>query len=230
MDLATKRPGLAGWADSWVERIAELYRLNRQRLEHWDAERSLEEQDPAFQRVQQQLTAALRGLFRQTGEELEALPAPRGKGRGRKPSADLQRAPLQSLLRHREGLETFLTEPFCPLDNNPAERALRGAAIGRKLSFGSFSERGAALAGCLYSVYATLRLAGINPWLWTQAYLQACAEAGGKPPPDARRWLPWGLPPERVADWQSGLSPPAQGPALSAAGSTGASPTARSSS
>jgi hypothetical protein len=51
------------------------------------------------------------------------------------------------------------------------------------LSFGSFSERGAELAGCLYSVSATPRLAGISPWLWTLAYLRTCAGLGGKPPP-----------------------------------------------
>ncbi len=83
-------------------------------------------------------------------------------------------------------------------DNNPAERAWRGPVIGRKLSFGSHSEQGARLTGRLLSVYGTLELAGLNPQRWTCAYLQACAEHGGRAPPDAAAWLPWNLDPERA--------------------------------
>ena len=48
-------------------------------------------------------------------------------------------------------------------------------------------------------MYGTLQRAGINPRLWTQAYLQACAEAGGQPPPVAR--LPTRGALARAANW-----------------------------
>ena len=94
-------------------------------------------------------------------------------------------------------------------DNNAAERSLRGLAIARKLSFGSFSELGARLLGVVCSVCATLQLGGIQPWLWMQAYPQACEDRGG-PPPQAERWLPWGMPAERLQALRApgGRAPP----------------------
>ena len=106
--------------------------------------------------------------------ELAALAAARDKAQ-----ADPWRKPLESLLKHRAGLEVFVSQPGVPVDNNSAERALRGPVVGRKLSFGSYAEQGARLRGCLLSVYGTLSLAGIDPYRWTLAVLPACAEQGG---------------------------------------------------
>ena len=47
----------------------------------------------------------------------------------------------QELLNHREGLCVFVDKPQVPIDNNKAERALRGPVIGRRLSF-AFEQRG----------------------------------------------------------------------------------------
>ena len=74
-----------------------------------------------------------------------------------------------------------------------AERALRGPVVSRKLSLGSFSERGARLRSCLWSV-----LASLYRWRWMQVYLHRCAELGGATA--AMRWMLWGLdPPPRHA-------------------------------
>ena len=137
-------------------------------------------------------------LFERARRELAALPADAPQGK-----------PLRALERHREGLTAFLRDPAVPLDNNAAERALRGAAIGRKLSFGSHSETGAELAGHLYSVFGTLALAGLRPYPWLVDYLQACAASGGRPPADARAWLPWGMDESNARRWRRR---PAQGP------------------
>ena len=137
-------------------------------------------------------------MFERARRELAALPADAPQGK-----------PLRALERHREGLTAFPRDPAVPLDNNAAERALRGAAIGRKLSFGSHSETGAELAGHLYSVFGTLALAGLRPYPWLVDYLQACAESGGRPPADARAWLPWGMDESNARRWRRR---PAQGP------------------
>ena len=71
-----------------------------------------------------------------------------------------------------------------------AERALRGLIVGRKLSFGSFSEQGARLRSCLWSVLATL-----YRWRWMHVHLHHCAELGGATA--AMRWMLWGLDPPR---------------------------------
>ena len=54
------------------------------------------------------------------------------------------------------------------LDNNPAERALRGVAIGRKNYLFAGSDRGADRAAALYSLIETAKLNGLDP----EAYLR----------------------------------------------------------
>ena len=103
----------------------------------------------------------------------------------------LKAKPLRSLLNHREGLSVFVDHPRVPPDNNRAELALRGAVIGRQLSFGSDSEVGARFTAMMYSVAGTLALNGIDVRRWLEAWLTACAKNSGKPPDDLSPWLPW---------------------------------------
>ena len=105
--------------------------------------------------------------------------------------------PLRSLVNHREGLCVFVDKPFVPMDNNRAELALRGAVIGRALSFGSDSEKGADFTAMMYSVAGTLAINGIDVRRWLKEWLTACAENGGQPPDDLSPWLPWSMSEER---------------------------------
>ena len=98
---------------------------------------------------------------------------------------------LRSLVNHRKRLSVFADRPQVPLDNNLAERLLRGPTIGRRLSFGSDSETGARFTALMYSVIGTLTLYGIDVPRWLKAWLTACAENGGRPPDDLSPWLPW---------------------------------------
>ena len=210
VDVGTKAPHAAKeWSDVWVGRIGDVYECNRKRLEAWRPELDMDSQDAAFQEAQAELERSCERLFEQAGQELEKLPESTENTRYVRPAWHFRQQALQTLIRHRDGLLTFLDKPWVPLDNNAAERSLRGLAIARKLSFGSFSERGAELLGVLCSVCATLQLGGIQPWLWMHAYLQACAERGG-PPPQAERWLLWGMPAARLQALRDpgGRSPP----------------------
>ena len=76
------------------------------------------------------------------------------------------------------------------MDNNAAERALRGPVIGRRLSFGSDSETGARFTAMMYSLLGTLAPGGIDLLHWLEAWLAACAERGGRAPDDLSPWLP----------------------------------------
>ena len=108
------------------------------------------------------------------------------------------------MLKHREGLAVFVTKPFVAMDNNPVERALRRPVIGRKLSFGSHSEDGAALQGVLLSVFATLDRAGIDLRRWLEAFLRECAGIGPQAVVmDPQAWLPWGMPAARFRELQA---------------------------
>ena len=100
---------------------------------------------------------------------------------------------LRSLVKHREGLCVFVDRPLVPMDNNRSERILRDPVIGRRLSFGSDSERGAGFTAMMYSVARTLAINGIDVRRWLKDYLTACAENGGRPPEDLSPWLPWSM-------------------------------------
>ena len=177
---AAGQAGLAGWREAWLERIAAVYRLNDARLACHDP--GAERQSAAFDAAQEALGAALDDLFARAGRELAGLPEGAGEGKA-----------LRSLANHREGLTVFLEHPRAPMDNNLAERLLRGPAIGRRLSFGSDSAAGAKLAALMYSVVGTLNLNGIDVPRWLDAWLAACAGNRGRPPDDLAPWLPWSM-------------------------------------
>ena len=188
IDCAAGQERLTQWCQGWVEHIAGLYRLNEERLKHYDPGR--ERQTPAFDVAQSALEAALEALFAQAERELAPLPEQAREGKA-----------LRSLLNHREGLCVFVDRPLVPMDNNFAERTIRAPAIGRRLSFGSGSEDGAKFTARMYSVVGTLKINGIDVLRWLKAWLTACADNGGKPPHDLSPWLPWSMSEERKREF-----------------------------
>ena len=111
--------------------------------------------------------------------------------------ADPKVKPLRSLLNHRDGLTVFLNNPGVPMDNNRTERTFRGAAISRKLCFGSDSLLGAQLTAMLYSIFVTLQFNDLDIRMWLTEWLETCAVNHGKPPSDLAKWLPWSMDPKR---------------------------------
>ena len=111
LKCAAGRRQLAKWSDEWIDRIAEIYRLNAVRLGCLDAGGS-----PA---AQVELESAVAALFAEAERQLGTLS-----------KTAAQAKPLRSLLNHREGLCVFVDHPEVPMDNNVGERALRGPAIG----------------------------------------------------------------------------------------------------
>ena len=186
IDCAAGRVRLRRWCQRWIERIALIYQLNDARLEHHDPAHPLERQTPAFDAARAKLKKAVDELFAAAEAELAGL-----TDRARRAK------PLRSLLNHREGLCVFVDKPFVPMDNNRGELSLRFAVIGRRLSFGSDSEKGAGFTATMYSVAGTLAINGIDVRRWLSEWLTACAENGGQPPDDLSPWLPWSMSEER---------------------------------
>ena len=130
IDRAAGHVRLRRWCQRWIERIALIYRLNDDRLEHYDPAHPLERQSPAFDAAHARLKEAVDELFATAETELAGMTDRARKAR-----------PLRSLLKHREGLCVFVDKPFVPMDNNTGEREIRSAVIGRRLSFGSTDTR-----------------------------------------------------------------------------------------
>jgi transposase len=83
------------------------------------------------------------------------------------------------LLSHWSGLKLFLDDAAVPLDNNPAERALRGLVLGRKNHYGSRSQRGADVSAIFYSLIGTAKMCRLEPATYLrQAYQAALRQPG----------------------------------------------------
>jgi len=100
------------------------------------------------------------------------------------------------------------------MDNNIAERAQRGVAVGRKVFYGAGSLVSGHMAAHLYSLFGTWSNAGLNLRTTLTDYLNFCVDNGLHPPDpadsdkvdafgerlrtiDPSPWLPWKMDPER---------------------------------
>jgi transposase len=179
--VAADWPEHADWGLSWVEAIGELFHLNTLRLEAPDEELAAR---------QEALEVAVRKMEQRRDQELS-----------QEDLHPVRRKPLKSLRNHWEGLMRFVKDRRIPMDNNLAERSHRTPVCGRKQFSGSSALWAGRMAALLFSLFATLALWRINPRKWLSAYLEACAQEGGKAPEDAARFLPWNLSVEQRAAW-----------------------------
>ena len=161
------------WGLSWIEAIGELYHLNKLRLKAGPEQ---------FTDRDQASRAAVEKMVQKREEELSQSKL-----------HPVRRKVLTSLENHWPGLTLFVDRPEIPMDNNQGERSQRKPVCGRKQFYGSRAWWSGQLAAMLFSLFATLALAGLNPRTWLSAYLEACARAGGQAPDDAARFLPWNL-------------------------------------
>ena len=179
------------WAEQWLNDIAELYHVNDQRL----AVRT----DPAqYAAAEADLRAAVAAMQARRERELAQPHLHHAREKA-----------LTSLGEHWSGLILFVEHPEIPLDNNQAERALRGPVVGRKNYYGSGARWSGELTAALFSLFHTLEQWQLNPRTWLTEYLTACAAAGGRVPADVERFLPWNR-----ADAQAPRAPPAAPQAL----------------
>ena len=166
-------PDLCGWAMGWVDAIGALYQINKLRLGAvlGSTERAAREDE---------LARAVQAMATQRDTEMGQLGL----------SAPALKV-LTSMKKHWDGLTVFVVHWWVPMDNNAAERDIRTPVLGRKSFYGSGSEWSGQLAVAIYSVLMTIKRYKLNPRTWLSAYLQACAEHGGKAPPDISAFLPW---------------------------------------
>jgi transposase len=200
-------PDLQAWTAAWLERIGALYRAHR-------ALAATAPADPQRAAAAEQFDTALAAI--DTERRAQTATAHLMHPAAVKVLATLNRE-WDGLARHRD-------HPELPLDNNSAERALRGPVVGRKNFYGSGSKTSAELASRVWTITATAERAGLNPLAYLGAYLDQCAQAGGTPPTGAAldRFLPWALHPDDRAAWAR--PPDLAEPDTTTADTTGADP------
>ena len=159
----------------WVTQIEMVYHINNHRVEVLE--------DPiAFAEADTQLREALAQLEKQLDEQL-----------GDKQLLTVRRKVLTSLKEHWEGLLIFVEQPEVPMDNNAAERALRGPVVGRKSFYGSGACWSGQLAVMAFSVFQTVLLWQINSKTWLERFFRACAQNDGKALGNVSGFLPWNM-------------------------------------
>ncbi len=159
----------------WVEKINHLYHINNQRMQH-------EPTSELFDRHDKELKNAVSAMKKIVDQELkknEILPSAKKL--------------LVSLNKHWKGLTVFVDYQEIPMDNNLAERGLRGSVIGRKNYYGSGAVWSAELAAALFTLFGTLKLWKLNLHTWLLGYFYECAMLNGKPPEDIQKYLPWNM-------------------------------------
>jgi transposase len=70
---------------------------------------------------------------------------------------------MRYFLNHYAEFTRFIHTDDLPIDNNPAERLLRSAVIGRKTWFGTHSHRGAETSAIMFSIMESCKLNKVNP-------------------------------------------------------------------
>jgi transposase len=182
VDAGKSLNALKPWADLWVSRIADIYRLNDERLAVLD-------KPELFSAASERLESALESMLKLIRDELED------------PSLLWQQQKvLNSALKHWDGLTVFVDNPLVPMDNNLAERMLRPAALGRKNYYGTHSARSGNLLAYSMSVLQTAAKHDLNVEAYLRYYLDACAGNNGAPP-NLERYLPWNIPEEIIREY-----------------------------
>ncbi len=93
-------------------------------------------------------------------------------------------------LNNEEALKKFLTDGKVEIDNNPAERALRTVAVGRKNWLFAGSDKGGETAANIYTLIETAKLSNINPWKYLRKVLSVIQDHNAQ---KLSELLPWNI-------------------------------------
>lgn len=175
LDLAVKWPQLEAWAFVWIDKIADIYHINNQRLK-------FDMDSREFTELDLKLRNSIEQMENDYEQELSKTNLHYACG-----------AVLNSLKNHWKGLVLFVDYPWIPMDNNIAERGLRNPIMGRKSYYGSGALWSAEFAARSFTINQTLELWGINLYLWYDAYFKECAKYKSEAPDNIQKFLPWNM-------------------------------------
>ncbi len=188
---------LTYWTRAWLDRIKDLYAAHEQLMAAWS--------DAAAPPPRDKAGAATRLEHAQTAWDtaIAVIDQARHKQMAAPGLQEPAKKALATLDREWDGLVAHRDYPMISLDNNTAERMIRGPVVTRKNARGSHNGDSARLAAVIWTVTATVAMAGLNVLTWLTAYLDACGHNGGKPltDPDLEQFLPWNASPDDLRAW-----------------------------
>ena len=188
---------LGYWTAAWLDRIKDLYACHDELMAAWNGAAAPAPRDTAAAaaRLEEALAAWDAALTRIDHARKKQMAAPGLQEPAKKALATLD--------REWDGLAAHRGYPMIGLDNNAAERMIRGPVVTRKNAGGSRNGDTARNAAVIWTVTATAQMAGLNLLTWLTAYFDECGRNGGKPlaGPDLDRFLPWNASPEDLRTW-----------------------------
>jgi transposase len=197
---------LTYWTNAWLERIKNLYAAHDELMAAWQ-DPTPAPRDKAWDKAA--ADARLDEAYAAWDEAITVIDQTRKKQMAAPGLQEPAKKALATLDREWDGLAAHRDYPMIGLDNNAAERMIRGPVVTRKNAGGSRNEDSARLAAVIWTVTATARMAGLNVLTWLTAYLDECGRNGGKPltGPALERFLPWSASPGDLHAW---TKPPQQ--------------------
>jgi transposase len=195
---------LTYWTNTWLQLIRDLYRAHDELTAAWHEDTAPAPADATT------TTARLQAAYTAWDAAITAIDTARTTQMAAPGLQEPAKKALATLDREWEGLTAHRDYPMIGLDNNKAERTIRGPVVSRKNARGSHNAGSARLAATVWTVTATAQLAGLNVLTWLTAYLDACGRNHGKPlsGPDLQRFLPWNADPEDLRTWAQPPPPP----------------------
>jgi transposase len=184
------------WTEAWLERIRDLYSAHDELMAAWqDAAPAPQGKEAAAARLDEAYAAWDTAITMIDEARKKQATAPGLQEPAKKALATLDRE-WDGLIAHRD-------YPLVSLDNNAAERMIRGPVVTRKNARGSHNGDAARNAAVIWTATATAQMAGLNVLAWLTAYLDECGRNGGKPltGPALERFLPWNAGREDLRTW-----------------------------
>ena len=81
-------------------------------------------------------------------------------------------------------------DAYIEIDNNAAERAMRGIALGRKNWMFAGSDKGGHTAANIYSLIETAKINNINPWRYLEKVFDVIQDYNSN---KLQELLPWNI-------------------------------------
>jgi transposase len=169
------------WATKWLRMIGQLFAANHNRFKLLEFN---SQSETAWRNANEAIADLLLKMEEQIKKEIYS-----------KDLEEPQRKVVRSLRRHWQGLILFASDPRIPMDNNRAERLLRGSVILRKNSYGSGTAWSGELSAKLLTLFHTWLINGLNPELMLEAFLAEQSKPARHV--NLAEFLPWKMSAER---------------------------------
>ncbi|MGH3401973.1 MAG: IS66 family transposase [Streptosporangiaceae bacterium] len=192
------------WTENWLALFRGLYKAHDELMAAW--------QESTAPLAPEKTAAAerLENAYKDRDAAIGVIDETRKKQMQAPGLQEPAKKALATLGREWDGLIAHRDYPMISLDNNSAERQIRGPVVTRKNAGGSHNGDTARNAAVIWTVTATAQMAGLNLLTYLTAYLDECGRNGGKPLAGQAlgRFLPWNASPE---DLRTRARPPPVG-------------------